>query len=330
MVSAGTHTGNLLRNLLQTSSSCIAFPGAFNGLVGRAIAAEGFLGCYVSGAGVSSSMGLPDIGISTLNDFTKVIRDVHAGTGLPIIADADTGFGDNIVTARTVQEYARAGASAMHIEDQVFPKRCGHLPGKTVVSCKEFAMKLEAAVQARNNLNFSYLRESKNHKNVNKTEAEGMLIIARTDVRSIEGGGLQEVIDRSKRYVDSGADMIFPEGLHSLKEFEIVQKSLYGYNGINSGKGPFLLANMTEFGVTPIISLDQFTEIGYDVCIFPMTLMRCAMRGVKIGLQTIKEKGSIQTVIDNDQMIDRKETYKWLQYSPQEDWIYQPYTKPPK
>lgn len=323
--SAGSHTGNILRNLLQRSSTCIAFPGAFNGLVGRAIASEGFSGCYISGAGVSASMGLPDIGLSTVDDFTRVIRDVHAGSGLPIIADADTGFGDITVTRRTVKEYARAGASALHIEDQVFPKRCGHLPGKTVVPSEEFAKKIEAAVQARDDLNMSSFLKIESQRGDETNEQRGMLIIARTDVRSVEGGGLDAVIDRSKRYVDSGADMIFPEGLQSVKEFEIVREALHGYNGVNSGRGPFLLANMTEFGVTPIISMDQFSDIGYDVCIFPMTLMRCAMKGVEIALRSIKDNGSVQSIIDNKKMTDRKETYKWLQYSPQEEWAYRPY-----
>jgi methylisocitrate lyase len=191
-------------------------------------------------------------------------------------------------------------------QDQVFPKRCGHLDGKQLVDAREFASKVEAAARARDGL------------------GNGFVVCARTDARSVEG--LQAAIARSKLYVDAGADMIFPEGLLSLGEFRAVSKALKGYNGINGGEGPFLLANMTEWGKTPLLSTAEFGAAGFHCTIFPMTLFRFAMRGVLEGLRELKAHGR---VLDDDaqrplreRMLTREATYELLGYTPSVPWEF--------
>eukprot|EP01016_Furgasonia_blochmanni_P036182 TRINITY_DN4096_c0_g1_i1.p1 TRINITY_DN4096_c0_g1~~TRINITY_DN4096_c0_g1_i1.p1 ORF type:complete len:236 (-),score=89.50 TRINITY_DN4096_c0_g1_i1:61-768(-) len=228
---------------IRDRSECLAIPGAFNGLVARSAADNGFKALYVSGAAVTASSGVPDIGLVTMDGFCKIIKEVHYASGLPVIADADTGFGEGEMCARTVFEYYNSGAAALHLEDQVFPKRCGHLDGKNLVSMEDMARKIEIAAKA----------------SVECSDGE-FIICARTDARGVYG--IDETIKRSKAYIDAGADMIFPEGLQTAEEFALVAEELKGY-----GKkgGPFLLANMTEFGKTPHIPLDEFEKMGYNL-----------------------------------------------------------------
>ncbi len=302
---AGTRLRTLLA-ALPTRGSSLAMPGAFNGLVARAVAQVGFEATYVSGAGVAAGMGLPDVGLAGAEDFCRVIRDVATCSGLPLLADADTAFGEGSeVVQRVVCEYVRAGAGGLHLEDQVFPKRCGHLDGKALVPAENFAMKIQAAARVRDE----------------EVAGSGFVLCARTDARGVEG--LESTISRAQRYVDAGADMIFPEGLASLEEFEAVAKALRGYNGINGGQGPFLLANMTEFGKTPLTSATRMGELGYHCTIFPMTLFRRAMRGVLEGLEELKTHGQVRPeTLAAGALLSREETYELLGYTPSMPWHY--------
>jgi methylisocitrate lyase len=209
-------------------------PGAYNGLTGRMLSQKGFKAAYISGAAITGSKGVPDIGLTTLPEFCQIIREVSSSSALPVIADADTGFGEGEMCAKTVADYFQAGAAGLHIEDQVFPKRCGHLDGKTLVSSQEMVDKIRIM------------------RKTSETVSEGQFIVcARTDARGVMG--LEETINRSKAYIDAGADMIFPEGLSSKEEFTQVAAILKAYK-----PEVFLLANMTEFGKTPMITIDEF------------------------------------------------------------------------
>ena len=229
-----------------------------------------------------------------------------------MLSDADTGFGEGTEgVARVVQEYSRAGAAGLHLEDQVFPKRCGHLDGKQLVDAPTFAAKVAAAARARDAL-----------RDGGGGGGGGFVVCARTDARGVEG--LAAAIDRAKRYVDAGADMVFPEGLASLEEFHEVGRALRGYNGVNGGEGPFLLANMTEWGKTPLLSTAEFGRAGFHCTIFPMTLFRFAMRGVVDGLRELKAHGCVQERPQplEARMLTREATYELLGYTPSEPWAY--------
>ena len=228
-------------------------PGSFNGLVGRAVAAHGFQATYISGAALTAGAGVPDIGLLSVDQFCAAITDVYMSSKLPIIADADTGFGEGEMCARTVWAYNRAGAAGLHLEDQVFPKRCGHLDGKSLISVSDMQSKVKIAAQARD-----------------ECSNGDFIICARTDAKGVEG--IQATVDRSKAYIDAGADMIFPEGLTSIDEFEFVSKELRKHK-----QDVFLLANMTEFGKTPIIDFKDFEKIGYSCVIYPVSTLRVAM-----------------------------------------------------
>eukprot|EP01066_Platyproteum_vivax_P008414 Platyproteum_vivax@DN3527_c0_g1_i1.p1 len=222
--------GHKLRELMQ--NGCVTLPGAFNGLVARMCVEAGFEACYISGAAVSASAGLPDIGVHPLSGFLSSINQVTSTSGLPCLVDADTGFGELEQLPKTVHNYFQAGAAGFHIEDQVFPKRCGHLDGKSLVPTKDFALKVAAAAQSRDSLtNGSFI------------------VCARTDARAVEG--MESAIERAKAYVEAGADMIFPEGLTNIDEFKAFAAALKPCKGEAPGGGPYLLANMTEFGKTP-------------------------------------------------------------------------------
>lgn len=286
----------LFRQLLK--SECLAIPGAYNGMVARSVAENGFKAAYISGAAITASSGVPDIGLVTLDGFCKAIKDVHLASGLPVIADADTGFGEGEMCAKTVWEYFMSGAAALHLEDQVFPKRCGHLDGKTLISAEDMAKKIEIAVKASQEC------------------SDGEFVIcARTDARGVFG--IEETIRRSKLYIDAGADMIFPEGLADKDEFELVAKELTGY-----GKkgGPFLLANMTEFGKTPIINLSEFIKMGYHCVIYPVSTLRVASKAVDDFLKDLKASGDVNSSLKN--MQTRKELYSLLQYTPGTEWTF--------
>jgi len=294
------------------SARCVGLPGAFNGMAARQVRAHGFDAAYVSGAAVTASYGVPDVGMLTLPEFCAVIQQVTCGSQLPVIADADTGFGEAEMVQRVVHEYARAGAAGFHIEDQVFPKRCGHLDGKTLVPMDHFQEKVAAAASARDTIDGGAGGDG---------QRGSFIVCARTDARSVEG--LEAVIVRAKAYIDAGADMIFPEGLHTEEEFAHVAEGLAGYgDGGAPGGGVFLLANMTEFGKTPIIALDRFAGLGYHAVIWPVSTFRIAMGAVDRFLGDLKENGSVQNSLDS--MMTRKELYGFLGYTPGEEWVCPP------
>lgn len=289
-----------LRALLDqaaASRSCLMMPGAFNALCGLAIKQAGFQASYVSGAATSVSAGVPDVGILTLDHFTNLIREIVDASGLPLIADADTGFGESEMVRRTVIEYARAGAAGLHLEDQVFPKRCGHLDGKKLIPLDHAVEKVAAAAAAAKQVN-------------------NFIICARTDARGVEG--FDAAVSRSSAYLQAGADMIFPEGLASEQEFASFATSLRAASG--SGRHYHLLANMTEFGKTPIIPAARFGEMGYSCVIFPVSLLRTAMGAVSLALEQLKRDGSVSGFLD--QMQTREQLYKLIDYKPGVEWNF--------
>jgi methylisocitrate lyase len=280
------HSGARLRALVE--QDVVMIPGAFNALVGMAVREAGFDACYISGGATANVAGTPDVGLLTMTEVVRTIREVVDASGIPVIADADTGYGEIECAVRTVVEYERAGAAALHVEDQVFPKRCGHLDGKQLVPCEEFSEKISAMAAARRNSDF--------------------MIIARTDARHVTG--LEDAIARANRYRDAGADAIFPEGLQSEDEFA----------AFAAGSPGLLLANMTEFGKTPMITADRFGELGYRMVIYPLSMMRLAMGEVVRGLSELRRAGSVEPMLDR--MQSRQELYELLGYTPGEEWRF--------
>ncbi len=271
------------RQALRTalaSGKLLRFPGAFSPLVAMLIEQIGFEGVYISGAVLSADLGLPDIGLTTLPEVAQRGRAISRVTSLPSIIDIDTGFGEPMNVARTVQEIEDLGLCGCHIEDQINPKRCGHLDNKTLVDTETMVKRLRAAVQAKRDPNF--------------------LIIARTDARAPEG--LDAAINRAKAYIDAGAEMIFPEALADEREFEQFRKSV---------TVP-LLANMTEFGKSRLLSADQLQSLGFNLVIYPVTTLRLAMKSVEDGLKRIHKDGSQQNLLND--MQTRADLYKLLQY----------------
>lgn len=273
-------------------------PGAFNGLVARAVARAGFGACYVSGAATSVSAGVPDVGVLSIDHFARVVAEVARSSGLPVIADADTGFGEEEMVRRTVIEYHRAGAAGLHIEDQVFPKRCGHLDGKTLIPAEQAAGRVEWAVRASRDCS-----------------GGAFIVCARTDARGVDG--LEAAIDRAERYARAGAGMIFPEGLASEDEFETFAGALRGRLG---GRRVYLLANITEFGKTPLIPLERLGELGYDLAIYPVTSLRVAMGAVTRALAVLRERGTVEPILG--EMQTRQELYDLIGYTPGEAWSW--------
>ncbi|MEM1166232.1 MAG: isocitrate lyase/phosphoenolpyruvate mutase family protein [Planctomycetota bacterium] len=299
-----------LRALMRTR--CLGLPGAFNGLCARLVRDTGFDAAYVSGAAVTASYGVPDIGLLGLAEFTSVIHQVWLGSKLPIIADADTGFGEAEMVRRVVHEYHRAGAAGLHIEDQVFPKRCGHLDGKALVPTDHFVEKIEAAADARDALSES---------RITSPESRGPFIVcARTDAFSVEG--LDGAIERARAYVEAGADMIFPEGLSTLEGFETFAAAMRDMGGLGLAPqgGPFLLANMTEFGKTPITSLAEFERLGYHTVIWPVSTLRSAMGAARTLLNSLHEQGDVSAQLDT--MLTRADLYNLLGYQPGLEWRF--------
>jgi len=291
-----TERARRLRTLMRERT--VGLPGAFNGLVARAVARAGFDGAYVSGAAVTASAGVPDVGIRSLNEFCEIVRQVADSSGLPVIADADTGFGEGEMVRRTLVEYHRAGAAGFHIEDQVFPKRCGHLEGKRLIAIDHFQEKVACAARARD-----------------EVTGGAFIVCARTDARSVDG--LDAAIERAKAYVEAGADMIFPEGLASEEEFGRVAEALRGFG---SGEGPLLLANMTEFGKTPMLPIERFAALGYHCVIWPVTTLRIAARAVEEFLASLKQHGSAEPALPR--MQTREELYDLLGYTPGVEWPF--------
>ena len=256
------------------------FPGAFNPLVAKLIQEIGFEGVYVSGAVVSAELALPDIGLTTLTEVTERGRQIARVTDLPVLIDADTGFGEPMSAARTVTLLEDAGIAGLHLEDQVNPKRCGHLDGKEVVPTDEMVRRLGAAVAARRDPNF--------------------VICARTDAAGIEG--IDAAIERAQAYAEVGADLIFTEALHTVADFE----------KFRSGVSIPLLANMTEFGKTELLPAQTLESIGYNAVIYPVSTLRLAMWAAETGLREIYETGTQSGLLDR--MQHRSRLYELLQY----------------
>lgn len=263
-----------------TTGELLQFPGAFNPLSAKLIQRHGFDGVYVSGAVLSADLGLPDIGLTTLTEVAARTRQIARVTELPVLADADTGFGEPMNVARTVQELEDSGLTAVHIEDQVNPKRCGHLDGKQVVDETTAARRIRAAVDARRDPN--------------------MLIIARTDIRAVDG--LDAAIERAKRLVDAGADAIFPEALESLEEFAAVRSAV----------DLPMLANMTEFGKSDLFTTGQLRDVGVNVVIWPVSLLRMAMGAAERALETLATEGSLVSQLSG--MQHRRDLYDLVDY----------------
>jgi methylisocitrate lyase len=258
----------------------LQFPGAFNPLSAKLIQRRGFDGVYVSGAVLSADLGLPDIGLTTLTEVATRTRQIARVTELPVLADADTGFGEPMNVARTIQELEDSGLAALHIEDQVNPKRCGHLDGKQVVDEATAAQRIRAAVDARRDPN--------------------LVIIARTDIRAVDG--LDAAIERAKRLVDAGADAIFPEALESLGEFAAVRSAV---------EVP-MLANMTEFGKGELFTTGQLRDVGVNVVIWPVSLLRMAMGAAEQALETLATEGSLVSQLSR--MQHRRDLYDLVDY----------------
>ncbi|MEM9052511.1 MAG: methylisocitrate lyase [Bacteroidota bacterium] len=267
------------REALSTGK-LLQFPGAYNPMVAMLIEQKGFDGAYVSGAVMANSLGLPDIGMTTLTEVSQFASAIARVTSLPSIMDIDTGFGETMSVARTIKELTYLGMAGCHIEDQINPKRCGHLDNKELVSVDLMVQKVKAAADAKTDENF--------------------VVIARTDARGVEG--LDKALDRAKAYVDAGADMIFPEAMKDESEFEAFRKAV----------DVPLLANMTEFGKSRLFSKSELENIGYNLVIYPVTTQRLAMFAVEQGLDTIKSTGSQEGVLD--QMQTRKRLYEVLHY----------------
>ncbi|MEC3954523.1 methylisocitrate lyase [Nocardia sp. CDC153] len=256
------------------------WPGALNPLVAKLIQEIGFEGVYVSGAVVSAELGLPDIGLTTLSEVAERGRQIARVTDLPVLIDADTGFGEPMNAARTVSLLEEAGLAGCHLEDQVNPKRCGHLDGKALVSAEEMVRRVRAAVAARRD--------------------PGFVICARTDARGVEG--LDAAIDRAKAYADAGADLIFTEALADADEFA---KFLAAVDIP-------LLANMTEFGKSELLSTGQLESLGYNAVIYPVTTLRLAMFAIESGLREIESTGTQSALLDR--MQHRSRLYELLNY----------------
>jgi len=260
--------------------SLLRFPGAFNPLSARMIQQKGFEGVYISGAVLAADLGLPDIGLTTLTEVAGRSQQISRMTDLPTLVDADTGFGEPMNVARTVQTLEDAGVAGLHIEDQVNPKRCGHLDGKQVVDTDTALKRIRAAVDARRDPN--------------------LLIMARTDIRAVDG--LAAAIDRAKALVDAGADAIFPEAMGTLAEFEAIRAAV---------QVP-ILANMTEFGKSELFRVEQLADVGINLVIFPVSLLRLAMGAAERGLDTIIAEGSLTSALPT--MQTRAELYQLLDY----------------
>ncbi|BCN77354.1 methylisocitrate lyase [Prescottella equi] len=255
-------------------------PGAINPLTAKLIQEIGFEGVYVSGGAFSAGLGLPDIGLTTLTEVVAHSRQIAGITDLPVLIDADTGFGEPMSAARTVLAAEDAGIAGLHLEDQVNPKRCGHLDGKAIVPTDEMVRRLRAAVTARRDSNF--------------------VICARTDAAGIDG--IDAAIERAKAYADAGADMIFTEALHTEANFAKFRAAV----------DIPLLANMTEFGKSQLIPAQTLEDIGYNAVIYPVTTLRLAMGAIERGLHEIHATGTQEGQLD--QMQTRSRLYELLEY----------------
>ena len=269
----------LFRERLATGE-LLRFPGAFNPLSARLIEQKGFEGVYISGAVLSADLGLPDIGLTTLTEVAGRGAQIARMTELPAIIDADTGFGEPMTVARTIQTLEDAGLAGAHIEDQINPKRCGHLDGKAVVDSDTAVKRIRAAVDARRDENF--------------------LIMARTDIAAVDG--LEAAKDRAKALVDAGADAIFPEAMRSLSEFAAIREAV----------DVPILANMTEFGKSDLFSVDQLRDVGVNIVIWPVSMLRLAMGATGRALDTLNEEGHLTGKLG--EMQHRADLYDLIDY----------------
>lgn len=282
MLSAPTPANGKRRSLRAAlaSGAIQRFPGAFNPLSAKLIQRKGFEGVYVSGAVLSADLGLPDVGLTSVTEVAGRGGQIARVTDLPVLIDADTGFGEPMNVARTVQTLEDAGVAGLHIEDQVNPKRCGHLDGKQVVGLDVAVRRIRAARDARRD--------------------PDLLVMARTDVRALEG--LDAVADRARALVDAGADAIFPEALESLREFEAVRAAV----------DVPILANMTEFGRSELFAVRDLESAGVNIVIFPVSLLRLAMGAADRALDVLARDGSLAAVVP--QMQTRADLYDLLNY----------------
>ena len=259
----------------------IMIPGVFNALTAKIAEHLGYRAVYLSGGALSAGWaGVPDVGLLTLTEFAEQAGILAGATALPLLCDADTGFGEAINVERTVRLYEQAGAAGLHLEDQVLPKRCGHLTGKGVIDPRAMASKIRAAVAARRD--------------------PGFVVIARTDARSVEG--FDSAVDRARQYLDAGADMIFPEALESAEEFARFAREV---------QAP-LLANLTEFGRGPLLTFDQLAGLGYRAMLYPLTAFRAAMKAAEETLAHLRDHGTQRDLLAR--MQTRAELYDLLGY----------------
>ena len=265
-----------LKNKLN-SNKILRVPGAYNPLTAKVIEEIGYDAVYVSGGVMSNDLGYPDIGLTTLKDVSNRSNQIARVTNLPTIVDIDTGFRS---CKESIETFEKNGISAVHLEDQIEQKRCGHLDHKELISKNAMVKKITECVNSKKDENFK--------------------IIARSDAKSVEG--LDKMIDRCKAYVDAGAEIIFPEALKDENEFEIVRKSLNCY----------LLANMTEFGKSKLLSHKELENLGYNIVIYPVTTQRLAMKSVEDGLRAIFDDGHQNNIIDK--MQTRKRLYDLVEY----------------
>lgn len=271
--------GEMLRATIEATA--IQVPGAPNALAGRLIEEMGFAAMYLSGAALSTGvLAIPDVGLFTLTELVQHVNYITARAGIPLIVDADTGFGDTVNVERTIVELERAGAAAIQLEDQELPKRCGHLSGKSLIEGEAMCAKLRAAAAARAD--------------------ETTVIIARTDARGVDG--FEAAVERAKQYLDAGADWIFPEALANAEEFQAFARAV---------DAP-LMANMTEFGKSPILEFDELAQMGYRVVIYPVTLLRVAMKAMETALTVLAADGTQRELLDL--MQTRQELYDLVEY----------------
>jgi methylisocitrate lyase len=263
------------------SRQAIQIPGVFNALVGKLAERLGFPAVYLSGGALSASLGIPDIGLVTLSEFVEEARRITQATTLPLLCDADTGFGEALNVERTVRLFEHAGVAGIHLEDQVLPKRCGHLSGKSLVEPEAMVAKLRAAVAARCDPDF--------------------VIIARTDARGVNG--FDDAVRRAKMYLDAGADAIFPEALETAEEFALFARQV---------PAP-LLANMTEFGKSPNLDFATLAAMGYRMVLYPLTAFRAALGAAQTVLMQVRDRGHQRDALDP--MLTRAQLYDLLGYT---------------
>jgi methylisocitrate lyase len=281
MTASDNSPGQRLRD--AWADATIAIPGVFCPLVAKLAARLGFKAVYLSGAALSATLGLPDVGLVTASEFADAARAITAVSTLPLLCDADTGFGEALNAERTVRLFESAGAAGLHLEDQVMPKRCGHLSGKALIRPDEMAAKVRAAVAARRDPSF--------------------VVMARTDARGVPGEGFDAAVSRARLYVQAGADAIFPEALESEEEFAAFAKALPGVP---------LLANATEFGKSPPLDRATLARLGYRMVLYPVTGLRAALKAAQDVLADVASKGHQRDRTSD--MMSRRELYELLEY----------------